>query len=279
MPLLFNEEDVPRQIIREGVTSQTLLDHARIGNDRLVLDRNTLEPGAALPFEIKTGGFAWVLLLAGDGSLDGHGEGDRITPDHLALLPPGFKGHFTADKPTILLCATVPGAVRFDERFTASPPPYRVVDWTREPVLDAEHDARKRIYMVTPKMFATKAFKGEMIIYPPNTEAPNHHHEGAEHFQYVTSGAGTVYLSEQPHPMRAGDVLYNYEHERHYFENTGDENFVFVEFFIPGDCKTVWVPGADVCAWVPTGKDIEGRAPVRDIKAHSSELTVTPEDV
>ena len=50
--------------------------------------------------------------------------------------------------------------------------------------------------------------------------------------------------------------------------NETNETFSFVEFFVPGPCKTVWTPGADVCAWLPTGKDVAGRVPVRDIAYH-----------
>jgi quercetin dioxygenase-like cupin family protein len=139
----------------------------------------------------------------------------------------------------------------------------RTVDWTREPVLQSEHDARKRVYMATPGLTGTKAFKGEMISYPPGTAAPEHHHEGAEHFQYVIAGEGTALLDGVAHTLRAGDVLYNYEHERHAFFNESDGDFVFVEFFVPGPCETVWSPGANVCAWLPTGVDSGGRPPSR----------------
>ncbi len=279
MPVLFNQDDVQQDQIAAGVTSQVLLNEALIGNDRIMLQRLVIEPGAQMPLSTAPGGFAWAQLLSGTARLTADGIEDHLTKSHIVLLPPDFEGTLAGVEPCELLLANVPDAARFDPEFTTNPPPYRCVDWTREPVLDAEHDARKRIYMVTPKMFATKAFKGEMIIYPPNTFAPTHHHEGAEHFQYVIAGTGTVFLSEKPQEMRQGDVLYNYEFERHYFENHGDEDFIFVEFFVPGECKTIWVPGADVCAWVPTGQDIEGRMPVREIKAHSSELVTTPDDV
>jgi hypothetical protein len=39
----------------------------------------------------------------------------------------------------------------------------------QEPVF-AEHDGA--IYAVTPKLFGTKAIKGEMIIYPPAPKPP-----------------------------------------------------------------------------------------------------------
>ena len=127
-------------------------------------------------------------------------------------------------------------------------------------MLDSEHDARKRIYLVTPKLFGTKAVKGEMIIYPPGTAAANHHHEGAEHFMYVLRGRGTVYANEKPFPVRKGDVIYYPDRERHYLEAASDEELVFAEFFAPAEFKTIWVNETQICAWLPTGRDIRGRS-------------------
>jgi quercetin dioxygenase-like cupin family protein len=186
-------------------------------------------------------------------------------------------GHDGSDRHTDLvdgeaqvLFAEVPTAADLDPGLSDAPPPLRVIDWKREPVLDSEHDARKRIYLVTPKLFGTKAIKGEMIIYPPGTCAANHHHEGAEHFMYMLKGHGIAHANEEPFPVRAGDVVWFADHERHFFISDGDEDMVFVEFFAPGAYKTVWAPGASVCTWIATGRDIGGQAPVREIRSHSS---------
>ena len=173
----------------------------------------------------------------------------------------------------------VPEAGRFDAGFRTNPPQFKLVDWTREPVLDSQHDARKRIYVVTPKLFGTKAIKGEMIIYPPGTVGSNHHHEGAEHFMYVLSGSGTTYANEKPIKVMRGDLIYYDDRERHYLESSGKEDMVFIEFFVPGEYKTVWVENAPVCTWLPTGRSISGEKPVREIKAHSSALDRSPQDV
>jgi quercetin dioxygenase-like cupin family protein len=162
----------------------------------------------------------------------------------------------------------VPDAQRFDPDINDMPRVLRHTDWTREPILESEHDARKRIYMATPALAGTNAFKGEMITYPPGTAAPEHHHVGAEHFQYIISGRITALLDGDRQELEAGDVLYNYEHELHTFINESDAEAVFVEFFVPGPCETVWSPGANVCAWLPTGIDSEGRKPAREIAYH-----------
>src|SRR5690606_35700204 len=138
---------------------------------------------------------------------------------------------------------------------------------------------RKRIYLVTPKLFGTTAMRGEMIIDPPGTSAPDHHHEGAEHFMYFLRGRGTAWANGKPFPVRGGDVVWYPDLERHYLKADSVEGMAFVEFFVPGVYKTIWADPSQVCTWLPTGRDIEGRLPVREIKAHSSADMVAPADV
>ena len=75
-------------------------------------------------------------------------------------------------------------------------------------------------------------------------------------------------LGGTAHRLCVGDVLYNYQHEPHAFINESDADFAFVEFFVPGPCETVWSPGANLCAWLPTGVDSDGNKPARDIAYH-----------
>jgi quercetin dioxygenase-like cupin family protein len=217
-------------------------------------------------------------MLDGETTLRHPGGNSALGRSHIVFLPPGFRGTLTASSAAALLYAEVPQAQRFDPEFATSVLELRIVDWMREPVLDSQYDARKRIYVVTPQLFGTRAIKGEMIIYPPGTEAANHHHEGAEHFMYVLQGRGTAYANEKPIPVRKGDLIYYGERERHYLRSEGNEDMVFVEFFVPGVYTTVWAEGAPVCTWMPTGRDLRGDKPAREIKGHSS-ATATPVDV
>ena len=279
MPVLFNIDDIDETPMAPGVNRRALITPERVGNDCIALDRWTVNAGSGLAVEVGESDLAWFQLLEGAAVLDGTEGRHRLNTSNVVFLPPGFSGELTSEPGTAVLYGRVPDANRFDPEFEASPPEFRCVDWRAEPMLDSEHDARKRIYLVTPTLFGTRAVKGEMIIYPPGTQASNHHHEGAEHFQYIISGRGTALLSEEPHPIRAGDTLYNYEFERHNFVNDGDEDLVFVEYFVPAECRTVWVNPELVCAWLPTGKNIDGGAPSREITAHSSAETVNPTGV
>jgi len=264
MPVIVREDEIAAvEQDRSQITH--LLTADVIGSDQIELDHVAVPAGETLSVALDKKMVGWLQILEGAGSL-----GDTaLDTKHIAYLPFGFSGAFVAGSAdTRILFARVPDAARFDENIADMPTELRHVDWTREPVLQSEHDARNRIYMATPGLAGTKAFKGEMISYPPGTAAPEHHHVGAEHFQYVVAGQGTAMLDGVAHRLNAGDVLYNYQHEPHAFINETDSDFVFVEFFVPGPCETVWSPGANLCAWLPTGVDSDGRKPAREIGYH-----------
>lgn len=279
MAITFNETTVAGEPFGVNAKRQRLLTEARVKGTRILLDRLTLAAGAIVELEVPAGSLAWFQMLEGEATLSRSEGAEQLTASHIVFLPPAFRGTLGSSASAALLYAEVPNAATHDPGFAAHPPQFRIVDWTREPVLDSEHDARKRIYVVTPKLFGTRALKGEMIIYPPGTQASNHHHEGAEHFMYVTNGRGTAFANESPLPVRKGDLIYYGDRERHYLRNDGTEDMIFVEFFVPGEYKTVWVPGAPVCTWAPTGKSISGERPAREIGRHSSALAGSPQDV
>ncbi len=279
MATILNESAVAAEADPSGAVRQRLLTEERVSGTRILLDRLTVAPVGVARLKVPAQGLAWFLVLEGEAVLAHPGGQEALTDAHVAFLPPGHTVTLSSSGGAILLYGEVPNAASLDPALAKNPPAFRVVDWTREPVLDSEHDARKRIYLMTPKLFGTKAVKGEMIIYPPGTAAANHHHVGAEHFMYVLRGRGTVYANEQPFPVAKGDVIYYPDLERHYLEAAPDEELVFAEFFAPGEFKTVWVDESQICTWNPTGRDIKGRAPMREIKAHSSAEVLSPGDV
>ncbi len=279
MPVIFNQEDIVAVEIGQHAFAQTLLDDKTTSNDNIRLQRWQIRPGGSIPVTVTNIDLTWLQVLEGNVNLSGTKGPLSLSNVHLVVLPPDFSGTLTSKSGAVLLHAKVPDAARFDPAFSVTPPPFGCIDWTLEPVLNSEHDARKRIYFITPKLFGTKALAGELIIYPPGTEASNHHHEGAEHFQYIIKGKGTVFSNEEPHQIRTGDVIYNYEKERHYFRCGRDEEMLFVEFFVPGEFKTIWEDNSPICAWLPTGKNITGGTPIRKIAAHSSKTIEKPVDV
>jgi quercetin dioxygenase-like cupin family protein len=279
MAVTFNERAVEAHPFGVNATRQRLLTEARVRGTHVLLDRWTLSPKALIELDLAPRDLGWFQILEGEATLVGPTGPQRLTPSHVTFLPPEFRGTLATQNDAVALYAEVPDAARFDPQLATRPPELRVVDWTREPVLDSEHDARKRIYLATPKLFGTRAIKGEMIIYPPGTEASNHHHEGAEHFMYVLAGSGTAWANEQPFQVEKGDLIWYADRERHYLKSDPAEEMRFIEYFVPGECTTIWAPGVPVCTWRPTGKDISGRTPAREIAKHSSADFAAPQDV
>jgi quercetin dioxygenase-like cupin family protein len=169
-----------------------------------------------------------------------------------------------------LLLALVPDVERLDQSISTDPPPFRVVDWQDEPLLQSERDARKRIYIVTPKMFGTRAIRGEMIIYPPGTECPVHHHQGGAHFMFFLAGQGVCYAgADQVITVRPGDIVYYDDLEPHWVKGGTDGDLIFSEFFVPSAVATVWADPSKVCTWIPTGVNHRGSRPSRIIEKHA----------
>ena len=261
MAVTINEDSVAAIAVSAGVRRQPLMTTAN--NTSVIVDRLLLAAGASHILKIAAGNLAWFQVLDGAATLTHAGGTLELTQAHVAFVPPSFTGTLTSMQGATLLFAEVPDAARFDPQMKTTPPQMRIVDWTQEPVLDSEHDARKRIYMVTPKLFGTHAIKGEMIIYPAGTKAANHHHEGAEHFMYVLKGSGTAWANEEPFSVRKGDLIWYADRERHFLKSDDAAEMRFVEFFVPGVFKTTWAPGASVCTWTPTGRNIAGGAAAR----------------
>lgn len=279
MAISFNESTVAAAGFGSGGRRQPLLSRERLPDTNILLDRISIDAGGVVELTVGAGDIGWFQMLDGEVGLELAETSQQLTEGHVVFLPPGTRATLRAARAAALIHATVPDAQRFDKSFATSPPRFRSVDWRREPVLDSQHDARKRIYLVTPKLFGTKVLKGEMIFYPAGTMAANHHHEGAEHFMYIVRGRGTAWASEKPFPVRAGDVVYYQDLERHYLKADDDSELVFSEFFVPGEYATIWVNENEVCTWLPTGRDIRGEKPVREIKAHSSADFASPPDV
>jgi quercetin dioxygenase-like cupin family protein len=279
VPIHLNVHDVAPETTAPGVQSRSLLSSKTVPDIKFQLDCIGLAVRTAFDLAVAANDLAWFQVLEGEIALAHAGREQRLTEAHVVFLPPGFRGSVRTEAGASLLLALVPKAAELDPEFTAHPPGFRVVDWRNEPLLESKHDARKRIYLVTPALFGTKAIKGEMIIYPPRTEAPNHFHVGAAHFMYFLKGGGTAFANEQPFAVKSGDVVYYLDQERHALRSGDDQDMVFSEFFVPGEVKTVWVRPEIACTWVPTGKNIAGGKPSRDIKEHSFANPVAPTDV
>lgn len=279
MAVQFNDGDVGSEPLGANATRKRLITNARVKDTSVLLERWTLGADARIEVAVPSASIAWFFVLSGAACFTAKGVAHDVTDAHTGLLPLGYRGTLTSAGGAEILVAEIPDAAKRDSDIERNRPPFCAVDWRHEPLLDSKHDKRNRIYVATPAIMGTTALKAEMIIYPPSTSGSNHHHEGAEHFKYVLKGGGTGYTNEVPHRLRAGDIVYHYDGERHYSQTQSDERMEFIEFFVPGEFSTHWVDTNRVCTWLPTGKDSRGTTPSRAIKAHSSADVQSPADV
>lgn len=269
MAIHFNENTVTPIILADRVARQPLLNKARVPDILFELDRLTIPPGGQKALKIAPDELAWFQMIGGTATMRTAGRNSSITASHIGLLPPGFEGTLSSDTGATLLLASVPAVQKIDPAIGVAPPPFSVIDWQNEPLLQSEHDARKRIYLVTPKMFGTRAIRGEMIIYPPHTECPVHHHEGGAHFMYFLAGQGTCYAGkDQTMKVRQGDIVYYDDREPHWVKGGTEGDMIFSEFFVPSAVATVWADPSAVCTWIPMGVNHRGNKPSRTIEKH-----------
>ncbi len=246
-----------------GVARQRLLTDERVNGTKILLDRLKLKAGATMPFDISAKSLAWLQLLEGEATLKAFYT-DRMSNTNSVLLPPGFKSTLSTGNGATLLYAEIPDVARLDPGFSANSPLFMVVDWMREPVLESEHDLRKRISLVTPNICATAALKIDIVIYPAGSMSPSYHHEGADTFIYVLSGRGTAWANEKPIPMQQGDLIYFPDGEQHYLKGISNGELRFLQFYVPGGFKTVWADPNKISAWRSTNRDIHGHETALD---------------
>ena len=271
MAELFNQDTVSAVTLPGGAERQRLIDGERVAGTQCQFDRLLLGAGDTLNLLIPETGVTWVQVLTGSVALQ-LANGERMLSELDAFfLPPAFEGTLTSRTGAELISLAIPQAIQFDPSLASVESGPQFVDLSSEPLLQSEHDERTRIYVATSHLFGTSALAGEIVIFPAGAVSSNHHHVGAEHFQYILRGSGTVYLNEVPHRIRAGDLVYKYDGERHYCQNDDSGELSFVEFFAPGVWETVWADPETSCTWSPTGQHIKGGAPSREIASHTSD--------
>lgn len=257
MAIVFNQSTITAQPMSIGVKRQRLLTDERVKDTRILLDRLTLAPGATARLDRPEKSVAWLQVLDGDVTQKAVYT-DRMTNVHSVFLPPQFSTTLSTSAGASLLYAEIPDVGRIKPDFLADRPHFMVVDWSREPVLACEHDARKRVPLVTEDMCEARAIKVEMVIYPAGTMSRNSRHEGADTVLYILSGRGTAWATDQQFSVQQGEVLYFPDREQHYLKAADDGEMRFLAIHIPGEFKTVWADPNKISVWRSTDRDIHG---------------------
>lgn len=267
MTLLIRGTKIAKYEVSDGVSQKLLLNRHETGDSRLEIKKISLNAKVNFELTLEQNSLNWLHALTSGLVVNSH----KFDMQSLIVLNGGTKIIIenVGDTEAELLFCAIPKVSRFLSQSEPIPFDNHLVDWSVEPVLVSEFDSRKRIYLASPGLWqGVSCVKGEMIIYPHGGAAPPHHHEGAEHFQYIMAGSGIVTFNETEHVVEKGDILYFFENELHAFANKEPEEFVFSEFFVPGSYNTVWQNDSNICTWLPTGKNINGKKASRHIEKH-----------
>lgn len=269
-----NQKDVASTALPGGARRQALIDARLVADTKCRFDRVVLDASSAWDITVVDRDVLWFQVVAGSAEVTIAGTPRRLAELDACFLPPGISGQLTAGQGAELIVLAIPAADQLDPTLGSLEVEPRFVDLSAEPLLQSAHDERQRIYVASQTLFGTTAFAGEIVIFPPGVISSNHHHVGAEHFQYILRGSGTLFLNEQPQRIAAGDLIYKYDFERHYVQNDDDRELLFVEFFAPGEWETEWADPELECTWTPTGQNLQGTNPSRKIAAHTSDGTI-----
>lgn len=271
---IVSRATVGPELLEGGARRHRLIDADRIAGSHCLFDVVTFDGGTGMQIAVAPTAIVWGQVLDGGATLTADGTERTLAELDAFFLPPGTSAVISSGDGAEFVMLTVIDAAGLDPNLSTVPTGPQFVDLSREPLLQSQHDDRQRIYMASQTLFGTTALAGEIVIFPPGSSGKNHHHIGAEHFQYIMRGAGTAFLDEQPNRIGAGDLVYKYEGERHFVQNDADAEMAFVEFFVPGVWETEWADPALACTWAPTGTNLEGSDPTRDIALHTSDGTL-----
>ncbi len=64
--------------------------------------------------------------------------------------------------------------------------------------------------------------------------------------------------------MQQGDVIHFPDREWHYLKSADNAEMRFLEFYLPGEFKTVWADSSKTSAWKLTHRDLRNRETAED---------------
>ena len=264
MPIVKKFDDAEYIEIDQDILCKNLLRKDDLDDSRITIDYYKLSNKAQLDYLNKDSDISWIQILSGGIKIS---DGD-LNKDQIVLIKGKKEVQLSASRDTELAITKINNYKIFEsDASDAFESQISIINWGNEPILKSEHDDRKRVYLLSELLAGTDSVKGELIIYPKNTSCPEHYHVGAQHYQLITEGEVIAVLDGKETKLEKYDVLYNFENEPHWFY-TNEKSCDFVEFFVPGENKTVWTKTTNVCTWSPMGVDINGQSPSRHIEKH-----------
>jgi mannose-6-phosphate isomerase-like protein (cupin superfamily) len=128
------------------------------------------------------------------------------------------------------------------------------------PQLTSTRDTRDRIDLVTEELFGVDTLRADRILYHPGDTAAAHYHRDCEHWFFVLRGNGILHTDTGEHDLGPGDVVRLEANEVHWFSNPTEDEFEFIELWVPAPSDTVWIKDGDVCTWAPADDGADASA-------------------
>jgi|TARA_B110000444_G_C18838642_1_gene597583 quercetin dioxygenase-like cupin family protein len=271
MPIIKKFSDINFLDIKSGIKCKKILSAENLNDNRIIIDYYEMSPKSSLDFNNNENDITWIQSLSG--KIDTYFPntyipGRRVDEGKIIFIKGSQNINLDSPKGSTFIITRIPNYKvhedHVDNKFESD---LRFINWGNEPILKSEHDDRKRVYLISETLAGTNSVKGELIRYPISTSCPEHFHVGGEHYQFITSGNVMAVLDGAEFELNKFDLLYNFENEKHWFY-TKDSACDFVEFFVPGEAKTIWTQTTNICTWSPLGVDINGKSPARNIAKH-----------
>ena len=264
MPIIKKFDDAEYIKIDQDILCKNLLRKDDLDDGRMTIDYYKLSNKAQLNYLNEDSDISWIQILSGGIKAS---ESD-FNKDQIVLIKGKREIQLSTSRDTELAITKINNYKIFEsDASDVFDSQINIINWGNEPILKSEHDDRKRVYLLSELLAGTDSVKGELIIYPKNTSCPEHYHVGAQHYQLITEGEVIAVLDGKETKLEKYDILYNFENELHWFY-TNEKSCDFVEFFVPGENKTIWTKTTNVCTWSPMGVDINGQSPSRHIEKH-----------
>lgn len=115
------------------------------------------------------------------------------------------------------------------------------------PHFASTRDTRDRLDLVTEDVpVGARHMRADRIVYHPGDSAAAHYHSDCYHVFWVLGGSGLLHTDSESTRLEPGSSALVGPGEVHWFENDGDAEFSFVEFWAPPPTESIWTVAGDV---------------------------------
>lgn len=91
------------------------------------------------------------------------------------------------------------------------------------PLIESPDGTMRNRIMITEETCGAQQYTAGLFYVRPGSRAHADKHVGQEELYHIFAGRGVVMIDDQPHKIKAGDVVFIPDGSTHYLINDGDE--------------------------------------------------------